>query len=37
MSFKKQQVTMGGPVVVPDYEIQLPDETVIRNILKLFP
>jgi len=37
MSFKKQQVTMGGHVVIPDFEIQLPDETVIRNILKLFP
>jgi copper homeostasis protein len=35
MNFKKPSVTMGGKVSIPDYELQLPDEKMIREILKL--
>jgi copper homeostasis protein len=36
MNFKQLLVTMGGTVSIPDYELQLPDEKVIKDILKLF-
>ena len=36
MKFKQPAVTMGGNVSVPDYDLQLPDEKVIQEILKLF-
>ena len=35
MNFKQPLVTMGGTVSVPDYELQLPDENMIREILNL--
>jgi copper homeostasis protein len=35
MNFKQPLVTMGGTVSVPDYELQMPDEKMIREILKL--
>jgi copper homeostasis protein len=35
MNFKQPLVTMGGTVSIPDYELQLPDENMIREILKL--
>ncbi len=36
MKFKQPLVTMGGTVTIPDYELQLPDDKAIRDILKLF-
>jgi len=36
MKFKQPLVTMGGTVTIPDYELLLPDEKAIRDILKLF-
>ena len=36
MKFKQPLVTMGGTVIIPDYELQLPDEKAIWDILKLF-
>jgi len=36
MNFKQPLVTMGGIVSIPDYELQLPDEKAIKDILKLF-
>ncbi len=36
MEFKQPLVTMGGTVSIPDYDLQLPDEKAIRDILKLF-
>ncbi len=36
MSYKKTGVSMGGNVTMPDYELQTPDENMIREILKLF-
>ena len=35
MNFKQPLVTMGGTVSIPDYDLQLPDEKMIREILKL--
>jgi copper homeostasis protein len=35
MNFKQPHVTMGGTVSIPDYDLQLPDEKMIREILKL--
>ena len=36
MKFRQPLVTMGGTVTIPDYELQLPDDKAIRDILKLF-
>jgi len=36
MNFKQPLVTMGGNVTVPDYELLVPDEKAITEILKLF-
>lgn len=36
MKFKKQSVTMGGTVNIPDYDLQLPDEKMVREIINLF-
>lgn len=36
MIFKQPLVTMGGTVTIPDYELQIPDEKVIREILQIF-
>jgi copper homeostasis protein len=36
MKFKQPLVTIGGNVTIPDYELQLPDEKAIKDILKLF-
>jgi len=36
MNFKQPLVTMGGTVTIADYELQVPDEKVITEILKLF-
>ena len=36
MKFKQPLVTMGGTVTIPDYELQMPDEKTISDILKLF-
>jgi copper homeostasis protein len=36
MKFKQPAVTMGGNVIVPDYDLQLPDEKMIQEIVKLF-
>jgi len=35
MNFKQPLVTMGGKAFIPDYDLQLPDEIMIREILKL--
>ena len=35
MNFKQTLVTMGGTVTIPDYELQIPDEKVIKEILKM--
>jgi copper homeostasis protein len=36
MNFKQPLVTMGGTVSIPDYELQLPDEKAIKEIVKIF-
>lgn len=36
MIYKQSQVTLGGTVSIPDYEIQVPDEKTIIEITKLF-
>lgn len=36
MNFKQPLVTMGGNVTIPDYELQIPDDKMIKDILKLF-
>jgi len=36
MNFKQPLVTMGGTVTIPDYDLQLPDENKIREIVNLF-
>lgn len=36
MMFRQPLVTMGGNVSIPDYDLQLPDETAIREIVKMF-
>lgn len=36
MEYKQPMVTMGGAVTIPDFELQVPDEKVITEILKLF-
>jgi len=36
MNFKQPLVTIGGTVTIPDYDLQLPDENKIREIVKLF-
>jgi copper homeostasis protein len=36
MNFKQPLVTMGGNATIPDYELQVPDEKAISEILKLF-
>jgi copper homeostasis protein len=36
MKFKQPLVSMGGTTAVPDYDIQLPDENTIREIVRLF-
>ncbi len=36
MTFKQPLVTMGGSVIIPDYELQLPDEKSIKEIMKIF-
>lgn len=36
MNFKQPHVTMGGAVAIPDYDLQTPDEKMIREILNLF-
>ena len=36
MRFKQGSVTMGGTVTVPDYELQVPNDKTIKEIVKLF-
>jgi copper homeostasis protein len=36
MKFRQPLVTMGGQVSIPDYDLQLPDEQAITEIIKLF-
>jgi copper homeostasis protein len=36
MNFRQPLVTMGGTVSITDYDLQLPDEKAIRDIVKLF-
>ena len=36
MKFKQPAVTMGGTATIPDYDLQLPDEKMIRDIISLF-
>jgi copper homeostasis protein len=36
MKFKQSLVTMGYTETIPDYELQLPDEKVIKDVLQLF-
>jgi len=36
MKFKHPLVTMGSTVSIPDYDVQLPDENTIKDILNLF-
>jgi copper homeostasis protein len=36
MKFKQALVTMGGTVTIPDYELQIPDAKMIKDIMKLF-
>jgi len=36
MIYKQSQVTLGGSVSIPDYDIQMPDEKTIIEIAKLF-
>jgi copper homeostasis protein len=36
MEFRQLLVTMGGTATIPDYELQVPDEKTIKEILKLF-
>ncbi|MEI8045979.1 MAG: copper homeostasis protein CutC [Bacteroidota bacterium] len=36
MEFKQLNVTMGGTTTIPDYELQIPDEKAIKEILELF-
>ena len=36
MTFKQPLVTMGGNVSIPDYDLQLPDEAAIKEIVKMF-
>jgi copper homeostasis protein len=36
MNFKNPLVNMGGSVMVPDYDLQVPDVKVIREILEIF-
>jgi len=35
MNFKQSQVTLGGTVTIPDYDLLMPDEKMIREILNL--
>jgi copper homeostasis protein len=35
MNFKQSQVTLGGTVTIPDYDLLIPDEKMIREILSL--
>ncbi len=36
MKFRQPLVSMGGNVSIPDYDLQLPDETVIKEIIRMF-
>jgi len=36
MNFKKPMLTMGGTFTIPDYELQVPDERAIKEIVKMF-
>lgn len=36
MNFKQALVSMGGTVTTPDYDLQIPDEKTIKDILNLF-
>jgi copper homeostasis protein len=36
MEFKQKSVTMGGNFSVPDFELHIPDATMIREIVRLF-
>ena len=36
MKFKQQKATMGGTVTVPDFDLLIPDEKMIKDILKEF-
>jgi copper homeostasis protein len=36
MTFRQPRVTMGGNVSIPDYDIQLPDESAIKEITGMF-
>lgn len=36
MNYKQQIVTMGGTVTIPDYELMMPDDKVIKAIVKMF-
>ena len=36
MIFRQNLVTMGGSINIPDYELQVPDEKAIGEIIKLF-
>lgn len=36
MNFKQTSVTMGGTVTIADYELQVPDERVISELIKIF-
>ena len=36
MNFKQPLVTMGGTITIPDYELLMPDDKVIKEILKIF-
>ena len=37
MNFKQSRVTMSGTAKIPDYELQMPDEKLVKEILKMFP
>jgi copper homeostasis protein len=36
MNFKHPLVTMGGTVTIPDFELQIPDDKAIKEILAIF-
>lgn len=36
MNFKQHLVTLGDTVTIPDYELKIPDEKMIKDIMKLF-